>query len=50
VAHAGDPHNIDPDDDERLGRLHVAAKVLRELARHFIRTEMELSECYFDGS
>ncbi|MEO8341261.1 MAG: methylamine utilization protein MauJ [Nitrospirota bacterium] len=50
VAHAGDPHNIDPDDDEKLGRLYVAAKVLHELARHFIRTEMELSECYFDGS
>lgn len=50
VAHAGDPHNIDPDDDEKLGKLYVAAKVLRELARHFIRTEMKLSECYFDGS
>lgn len=50
VAHAGDPHNIDPDDDEKLGRLQVAAKVLRELARHFIRTEMEFSEHYFDGS
>jgi hypothetical protein len=50
VAHAGDPHNIDPDDDEKLGRLHVAAMVLRKLARHFIRTEMECSEHYFDGS
>jgi hypothetical protein len=50
VSHAGDPHNIDPDDDEKLGRLHVAATVLRELARHFIRTEMEFSEHYFDGT
>lgn len=50
VAHAGDPHNIDPDDDGKIGRLHVAAKVLRELARHFIRTEMGVSEHYFDGS
>lgn len=50
VAHAGDPHNIDPDDDGKLGRLHVAAKVLRELSRHFIRTEMQVSEHYFDGS
>jgi len=50
VAHAGDPHNIDPDDDEKLGRLQVAAKVLHELARHFIRTEMEFSEHYFDES
>lgn len=50
VAHAGDPHNIDPDDSEKLGKLHVAANVLRELARHFIRTEMEVSESYYDGS
>lgn len=50
VAHAGDPHNIDPDDDEKLGRLYVAAKVLREFARHFIRTEIKLSEHHFEGS
>ena len=50
VAHAGDPHNIDPDDSKKLGKLYIAAQILRELARHFIITEMKLSECYFDGS
>lgn len=50
VAHAGDPHNIDPDDSEKLARLQVAAIVLRELARFFIRNEMEVSESYYDGS
>ncbi len=50
VAHAGDPHNIDPDDYEQIVRLHVASQVLRELARHFIRAEMGLSEQSLDGS
>jgi Methylamine utilization protein MauJ len=50
VAHAGDPHNIDPDDYEKIRRLYIAAQVLRELVRYFIRTEMKLSECHFDGS
>lgn len=50
VAHAGDPHNVDPDDYEELSRLYRAAQILRELARHCIRTEMKVSEHYMDGS
>ena len=49
VAHAGNPDNADPDDYEKQGKLHVAAQILRELARHFIRTEMKLSEHSLDG-
>lgn len=50
VAHVGDPHNIDPDDYEELGRLHTAAQILRELAKYLIKNEMKLSEHYLDGT
>ncbi|WP_120496647.1 methylamine utilization protein MauJ [Kiloniella sp. EL199] len=48
VAHAGNPRNINPDDQHQIFRLHTAAQVLRMLARHIIRTEMNLSDQYFD--
>lgn len=51
VAHAKDPLNsINPDDFEELSRLHNAAYILRQLARHFIKVELELSDHYFDAS
>lgn len=51
VAHAKDPVNsINPDDFEELSRLHNAAYILRQLARHFIKVELELSDHYFDGT
>lgn len=50
VAHAGDPHNVDPDDYEELSRLYRAAQILREMARHCIRAEMKVSEHYVEES
>jgi len=50
VAHSSMKHPSDPDDLPELRRLHVAAQILRALARHFIREELSISECPFDGS
>ena len=44
VAHAGKDSKSDPDDANELTRLHTAAEVLRVLARHFIKTELRISD------
>ncbi len=50
VAHATDPFTTDPDEADELRRLHVAADILRALARIFIREEIIVSESMYDGS
>jgi hypothetical protein len=50
VAHSSINHPSDPDDLPELRRLHVAADILRALARRFIREELGVSECPYDGS
>ncbi len=50
VAHANKPYSLDPDDLDEIRRMHVAADILRELARRFIKDELEVSTCIFDGS
>ena len=50
VAHANKPSSLDPDDLNEIRRMHVAADILRELARRFISDELGVSTCTFDGS
>lgn len=50
VAHANQPYSSDPDDLDEVRRLHVAAEILRALARRFIRDELGVSDCPYDGS
>ena len=48
VAHVSEGYVSDPDDFEELRRLHVAADVIRGLARYFIREELGVSTSIFD--
>jgi hypothetical protein len=50
VAHANKPRSTDPDSLPELRRLHVAADILRVLARLFISRELGVSDNMFDGS
>jgi hypothetical protein len=50
VAHANKPFSSDPDDYLELRRLQIAAGVLRPLARIFIRDELGVSDCPYDGT
>ena len=50
VAHANKPFSSDPDDFHELRRLHVAADILRALARLFIQNEFGVSDCAYDGT
>jgi hypothetical protein len=50
VAHSSVTNPSDPDELPELRRLHVAAHVLRALARRFIVQELGVSECPYDGS
>ena len=50
VAHSSIKNPSDPDELPELRRLHVAAHVLRALARRFICEEFGVSECPYDGS
>jgi hypothetical protein len=50
VAHANKPFSADPDEYGELKRLHVAADILRPLARLFIREELGVSDCPYDGT
>jgi hypothetical protein len=48
VAHSSVNYPSDPDELTELRRLHIAAHVLRALARLFIREELGVSECPYD--
>lgn len=50
VAHSSVDHPSDPDELIEIRRLHIAAKILRALARRFISEELRVSECPYDGS
>lgn len=50
VAHSSVKNPSDPDELPELRRLHVAAHILRALARRFIRNEFGVSDCPYDGS
>lgn len=47
VAHASQARPSDPDDLVELRRLHVAADVMRRLARRFISVELDVSDSPF---
>lgn len=49
VAHANDGKKSDPDSSSEIIRLHIAAEILRELARHFIASELRVSDCIYSG-
>lgn len=49
VAHANKNSKSDPDDANELTRLHTAAEVLRFFARHFIETELGISDAMYSG-
>ncbi len=44
IAHANTPYSADPDDFREIRRLHIAADILRPLARLFIRNELGVSD------
>ncbi len=50
VPEADLKHVSDPDNFGELKRLHIAADIIRELARFFIRNELGVSEALFDGT
>lgn len=50
VAHANTPFSSDPDDFHEIRRLHIAADILRPLARKFIREELGVSDVPYDGT
>lgn len=50
VAHANHTRASDPDSIHETRRLHVAADILRLLARAFIADELGVSKSMFDGS
>ena len=47
VAHASTQRPSDPDDAKEIGRLHNAAHMMRPLARHFIKTELGVSDSIY---
>jgi hypothetical protein len=49
VAHASTRTKSDPDSSNEITRLHIAAEILRELARHFISTELKVSDSLYSG-
>lgn len=50
VAHASPKHPSDPDHVEELRRLHTAADIMRRLARHFIKSELGVSDLSYSGN
>lgn len=50
VAHVREKHPSDPDIAEELHRLHNAADIMRRLARHFIKTELGVSDSPFGNA
>ena len=49
VAHANKHSQSDPDDANEVTRLHTAADVLRIVARHFIKSELGISDVMYSG-
>ncbi|WP_342361500.1 methylamine utilization protein MauJ [Terrarubrum flagellatum] len=49
VAHAGKHSKSDPDDAHEIVRLHTAARIMRLLARRFIKTEFAVSGLIYSG-
>lgn len=49
VAHASISAISDPDSSDEITRLHIAAEMLRALARHFISTELKVSDSMNSG-
>ena len=49
VAHASNKSKSDPDKDEEVQRLHIAADIMRFLARKFIETEFAVSDLMYSG-
>ena len=49
VAHVREKHPSDPDSATELRRLDTAAGIMRRLARHFIATELGVSDSPFSG-
>lgn len=49
VAHASPRHRSDPDHLDELRRLHAAADIMRRLARHFIKSELGVSDVSCSG-
>lgn len=49
VAHVREKNPSDPDIAQELHRLHNAAAIMRRLARHFIKTELGVSDLPFSG-
>jgi hypothetical protein len=49
VAHASNRTISDPDSSHEITRLHIAADILHELARHFISTELKVSNSMYSG-
>jgi hypothetical protein len=47
VAHASNKSESDPDKDEEVQRLHIAADIMRFLARKFIKTEFGVSDLMY---
>jgi hypothetical protein len=49
VAHAGKDSKSDPDDADEIVRLHIAADIMKILARHFIEAEFKISDIPYSG-
>lgn len=49
VAHASNKSKSDPDDANEVQRLHIAAGIMRLLARKFIETEFGVSDVMYSG-
>lgn len=50
VAHTREKHPSDPDDAQELQRLDIAATIMRRLARHFIKTELNVSDSPYEDT
>lgn len=50
VAHANKYSKSDPDDASEIDRLHKAARVMRLLARRFIKNEFGISDRLYSGN
>ena len=49
VAHASPDSKSDPDEVDELQRLHLAADIMRMLARRFVEKEFAISDVMFSG-